>query len=371
MPTRCDHLLICSISARSLAQSAVRGGWRPLVIDVFADQDTRAAATQVRQVPLAGFVFDEQALSSVVETLPPSRLIYGAGLESNPDLLTTISSRHRLCGNAPKVLRRVRSPRPFFDLLTDLNIPHPEVSHAPPRDAEDWLLKDLSGSGGLHVRPWDGKAEPGACGYFQRRLHGQAMSTLFIADGSKSKLIGVNTLRAPLAGSFAYTGGISRASSPQHAHGQIVDTIDKLTSSLGLRGLNGLDFICEDDEIFVLELNPRPTATCELYDPDTEGGLVALHLHACTGELPRSDCFRHGDVRGHAIVYAPSPVCIRKGFQWPVWCRDIPVQGAKIVTGEPICSLHAEDRDSRTVEMLLHTREQEILSALGMVRRSA
>jgi hypothetical protein len=45
-------VLIVAISARALTSSARRGGYRPLVTDMFGDQDTLDAAHAHRRLPV-------------------------------------------------------------------------------------------------------------------------------------------------------------------------------------------------------------------------------------------------------------------------------------------------------------------------------
>ena len=49
--------------------------------------------------------------------------------------------------------------------------------------------------------------------------------------------------------------------------------------------IDNLDFIMRRGRWLALELNPRPTATFELNDPDYPGGLFSWHLRACRGSL--------------------------------------------------------------------------------------
>ena len=52
-----------------------------------------------------------------------------------------------------------------------------------------------------------------------------------------------------------------------------------------LAGLNSVDFLVADDAVWLLEINPRPGATLDIFEPDG-GSLFALHVQACGGVLP-------------------------------------------------------------------------------------
>jgi hypothetical protein len=122
-------------SGRMLAQSACRGGWRPWVIDAFADVDARACAQGFVQVTMdgAGSMNALDLLTGLsLLPAPGADLVYGAGMESMPGLLRRLSANYRVVGNTPEVLGAVRDPRRFFAVLDDLGIPHPGIRFAPP-----------------------------------------------------------------------------------------------------------------------------------------------------------------------------------------------------------------------------------------------
>ncbi|HVQ11088.1 MAG TPA: aldehyde oxidase, partial [Methyloceanibacter sp.] len=88
-------LLLAAISARSLAQSARRAGFTSLVADFFADTDTQQVAHACRKLA-GGFERGMRwgrlgrALDALAERAPSpiAGLVYGAGFEDRPELLT-------------------------------------------------------------------------------------------------------------------------------------------------------------------------------------------------------------------------------------------------------------------------------------------
>jgi predicted ATP-grasp superfamily ATP-dependent carboligase len=134
-----------------------------------------------------------------------------------------------------------------------------------------------------------------------------------------------------------------------------------VVAETGLIGLNGLDFIHREGRWFVLELNPRPTATFELYDPDYPDGLFDWHLRACRGELPERAATCRA-VRAHAVVYATSAGRTGPRFDFPDWCRDIPLPGTPFSPGDPVCTVHAAATTAHRAVALLRRRH-------GMVER--
>jgi predicted ATP-grasp superfamily ATP-dependent carboligase len=143
---------------------------------------------------------------------------------------------------------------------------------------------------------------------------------------------------------------------------RIARLLDDLVQASGLVGLNGLDFILADETPFVLEINPRPTATIDLYDADVEGGLLALHLRACGGEMPEIPGARLA--RAHAIVYAGVALRVPVGIEWPEWCTDLPEGGSAIPVGAPVCSVHAQAATSAEAHELVLARQGRMEDSL-------
>lgn len=386
-----DHkdLIIVAQSARALAQSARRGGWRPLVADAFADVDTKAAAHHSVQVAMEEDGLNERQLLDALGSLPGAvaDLIYGAGPESAPLLLERLSKHYRIIGNAPGVVRSVKDPRTFFQILKSLAIPFPETRFEPPTAGTGaWLTKRARGAGGGHIRWWNGAPVGIDTHYFQRYQPGPAMSVLFVADGGRAQMIGYNTQwrGAPGAPPFTYAGAINRARLTRMQREALAGYVGALTRVFGLRGLNGLDFILHRGAPLVLEVNPRPTATCELYEPETREGMVALHVRACSGQLEPASTIRHFKVRAHAIVYAQTPYHAPQDAspdssmdaQWPPWCRDRPRSGSNIAAGDPVCSVHAQSDDIEGddiegdafdfVQQQIRARRQSVLTSFNL-----
>lgn len=358
--------LIAAVTGRALAASASRAGHRVIVLDCFADRDTSAFATECRSVVAAHRLgFDRRALLAAAQAvIVGSRcagLVYGSGFEGCPGLLSGLTQGLRLYGNAPAVVAAVRDPGGFFGLLDRLGIHHPEVRLAPPADGAGWLVKRAGGAGGAHVRP-AGRRAVGADGYYQRLSPGRVLSVLFLANGRRACIIGFNeqwTAGARPTLPFLYGGAISGISLPRAVKLDIRPKLDALVAATGLVGLNGLDFLLQDEQWSVLELNPRPTATMELYDPDYPRGLFDWHLRACNGELPVRAATPRA-IRAHAVVYATGNASLSVGSTLPEWCRDVPRPGTSFAAGEPVCTVHAAASDAERTSLLLRRRRTQL-----------
>jgi len=359
-------LLIVAVTGRALAASAAKSGHRVVVLDLFADRDTRAVASACRPVASPhGLRFDQRALLRAATAMAPSAgLVYGSGFEGRTGLLARLVRDRALYGNRPETVAAVRDPARFFPLLDRLGLGHPEVRLTPPRATAGWLVKRAGGAGGAQVafagaRP----VRPGD--YYQRLVTGPSLSATFLGDGRRACLLGINRQwTAPRPGlPFLYGGAVGGIRLPFRIRREIQAGLDTLVEATGLVGLNGLDFILGPREWLVLELNPRPTATFELYDPDYPRGLFDRHLRACLGELP-SRAARPRAVRAHAVVHATA-AGRDAGVEFPAWCRDLPMPGTSLRPGDPICTVHASGANVERALVLLRRRHLAIGQALS------
>lgn len=369
LPAEDGLLLILAASGRSLAASARRAGFRPLVLDAFGDADLAELALSERVGVDEHLGFEADALAAALERMVPADavadVVAGSGFEDRPALLARLARRHRLWGNVPATVARAKDPAQFFPLLDRLGIPHPQVSLVPPI-GEGWLEKRIGGSGGHHVRPAAPPAlQPDSphCCYWQRRGEGRSMSALFLADGRRARVVGISQhLERGGAHGYGWRGAIGDIELPQGLARTLAAELEALTEALGLVGLNGIDFLLDGPRHAVLEVNPRPTATVELYDR-AGAHLFAWHLAACRGELP-SALPREPGHHGLAVVYARNPVAIPAGMAWPAWCVDRPRDGSLVATGAPLCTVLARGVSPVETARLLTERETAVLNHL-------
>lgn len=375
-------LLIVSTSGRALAQSAARGDYRVTVLDGFCDADTRAVASCIR-VGLTDRGLDADRVRLEAGRLHAQEagagLVYGSGLEGAPQTLAWMAERFRLIGNQPGVLELLADPSRFFGLLDGLGIPYPqslpEPPPAPPPAGDDsrWLLKEAGTSGGLGVRSWrHGDPRPARPHYFQRFIEGPLVSLVFIADGADMEVIGVSRPRTTTIDgppSFHYGGAVGQSPLSAARRARIEDWAADLVRVLGLRGLNNLDLVLHLGEPLLLELNPRPSATLDLYEPQCPHGWIRGHVRASLGDLRWALRDRRvpGSQRipGQRVVYAPEFLVIPPRLSWPTWCHDRPVAGSRIAPGSPLCTLSASGSDAAQTERRLLERERRILDLVG------
>jgi uncharacterized protein len=368
-----DPLLIVANWARPLAQSAHRAGIRTVALDLFADAHTRryarAAASIASRLDALRIDFAKAASVSRALAADCRALVYGAGFEAEPEQIARIAGERTVFGNNARCVRLVKHPARFFGLLDEIGLPHPETCMQPPRSGEGWLVKHIGDQGGAHVRAFARAAftaQPQAEGrYFQRYVAGTPCSVLFLADGRRARVIGWNEQLVEAVGDapYCYGGAIGDIALPPRVHADVRAKLDAVAQRSGLLGLNSLDFILQDEAYFVLEINPRPSATMDLYDADCPGGLLAWHIEACRGNLSDAPLAAHAP-RGHAVLYARRDAIVPDDFDWPAWCSDTEAPGTTLPMGAPVCMVHAQDADARAVNALLAQRVRVLRAAL-------
>ena len=331
--------------------------------------------------------FNADALLAAINTLDLSYFagfVYGSGFEAQPQLLAKISSLLALIGNSAETIAAVKTPAIFFAKLQQLEISHPQVmSTLPDNDFDDFVIKYAGGCGGTHIRPVNADChELPAHYYCQQKLSGRPVSLLFLANGHDIDVIGFNEqwLNPSDQSPYRYGGAVSNADISAGVQRQLIAAAKKLTVEFGLLGLNSLDALLQtsavpdhDEKIAVLEINPRLSATVDLY---RQQNLFARHVQACLPPYsfsPPDDSRHDVDVphMAHAIVYAEFDVELMMPIAWPDWVLDNPLQspnqlisGLKIKSGAPVCTVIAYASDAETAKNMAQSRVKIIHNLL-------
>jgi uncharacterized protein len=279
-----------------------------------------------------------------------------------------------------------RSPFTLLRLLHAANLPIPEVRSG---DAElpdycRWLRKPLAGSAGFGIRFVDRPStEENDRFYHQEFIPGTPMSASYVAlrDGTRllgvtEQLIGESWLNAP---AFRYCGNIG----PIHLSSTARDTLiligEVIALGCGLRGLFGIDFMLRDEIPWLVEVNPRYTASMEILERFSDVPYLALHRAAFESIDLTSLSWPYGGFGfvGKAILYAPSPLKFPDDGPWihsitqPLdWISlsdfaDIPKPGDEIEEGWPVMTLFARGESVLDCRKRLQERTKELKRIFG------
>lgn len=386
-----QSILIIALSARPFVAAAKRAGYVVTAIDAFADRQTVELADTTIIVDVGYYGFNAEALLNAVSKLDASQylgFVYGSGFEAQPALLQKVADIIPLIGNAPATVRAVKNASDFFAALTRCDIAHPRVCDTLPASHHQdvYLRKFTAGCGGTHIKmAVSADAVLDVNHYYQQHIDGRAISLLFIANSKEIEVVGFNEqwLSPSAIMPFRYGGAVSRIVLAQAIQQQLISAAKKLTLEFGLLGLNSLDAIVRDDVAYVLEINPRLSATVDLYAADInqanmkkaglyesdEINLLDWHVQVNlkSSNLKRSISPGIGALnvstpsKAHAIVYAASDMAVSATFEWPSWVVDNPHHATqhkmmKILAGEPVCTVLAHAEHADEAKQLAHSR---------------
>jgi len=350
-------LVVAGLGVRALAESALQGGWNVFALDLFGDRDTRRACVDWRPIgDPSSLRIDPAALAEGLEAAARAPGVIGwvpgGGFEGAPALLEAGAEGLPCIGPTADLMRRVRDPRVFFGALDAFGLAHPPVVFAPPEHRAGWLAKRAGGSAGLHVVDAAAlgaeREAPPADLYFQREQAGTPMSALFLADGRNAVIVAINRLLVDARDGrrHVYAGALGPVVAPD-IEVQAARALAALVPEFGLRGLASLDFVVdEQDRAWLLEVNPRPSATMMLHADAWPSGLVRAHVNAVGGRLPATPPRRRPGIRANRIVFAERAcevdASLSDALAASTHCHDVPAPGSHFPAGAPVCSVSAD-----------------------------
>jgi uncharacterized protein len=339
------RVLVVAVSARMLAQLASADGHEVTALDRFGDVDLRAVACR------SGTANSNDALAELAARVDVDAVVYGAGFENRPDLVARMAAGRELLGTPAQLLGPVREPGAVAAAARAAGARAPETRSidelpvAAGVQRGDWLRKPLRSGGGRGVRAWAG-GRLAATEILQRRIAGLSCSAVAIGDGRRAALLGLTEQLHRRPG-FGWMGNVSP---PRLPHGQVAEldgqlraVCDEVVARFGVRGAFGVDAVWDGHHAWVLEVNPRPPASLELFGPGP------FEAHVCgarsvglpiAGTPPATRC-----AKVKLVLFADRDLCAPDPDWWPAGLvRDIPRGGEIIRRGAPVCTLVSVDR---------------------------
>ncbi|MCG8449533.1 MAG: ATP-grasp domain-containing protein [Pirellulales bacterium] len=329
-------IAVVGASARAAAFSLLRLGCHVVAADLFADADLskHCSATRIDAYP--------EGFADWLRQTRCDGWLYTGALENYPDLVDKLAAIRPLLGNSGDPLRRVRDPLQLQEVLRQEDFPFPEtrVAFADVPSEGRWLGKTYQGSGGAGVGPTDGAV------YHQRFLAGTPLSAIFYGNRLARvtrQLVGESWTGAA---EFQYCGSIGPWPVPASFEAQLVRLGRVLCEEFQLVGWYGVDLICADNSWWVIEVNPRYTASVEIVERSQEEA---------------------GAFWGKSILFAKKRLKIGAelsdslieqtgSFTWP-HLADIPVAGTDIAPGQPVLTAFAR---AQTVEAVIAELQRRV-----------
>jgi predicted ATP-grasp superfamily ATP-dependent carboligase len=336
-------------------------------MDMFGDIDTRS---QSNFHPLNDYPTD--CLSLLSDVRPDAICVTGA-MENHYSILQELTTRATLLAPAVDQIARLRDPANLQSVLTNSNWQYPRTfasNEHLPDDETLWLKKPIASAAGQGIHAFDSNnlssLEPTKI--IQERISGRNISVSFLMHPARTDLLGCTEQllghRELQASEFQYCGSIG----PLH----IAPSINKKLQELGeflqheysLRGLIGVDLILDDDQLWLIEINPRYTASMELFESQFNRSMIQLHLDSFSKNPATFTRIDHaGRHYGKAVLFARETTQIPNEFQ-PIWqaalkCQqptvaDLPPIGAIVQAGHPLFTIFAHSKSTAETREKLH-----------------
>ena len=220
-----------------------------------------------------------------------------------------------------------------------------------------FILKPLQGSGGYDINLLNNDENIELNGdkfIMQEYVTGINVSSSVLASEDESKTI-VNSRLLTMndfgnENSFIYIGNILPLTDKSIMAnvddiGKVTDemrtTSENLIDKFGLVGSNGVDYILNDDGLYVIEVNPRIQGTFECVERTFGINMLDAHIKACQGriiDMPKAKCYTY-----KKIIYSPtrikySPLDLDNIY-------DLPHVGSITEKGEPLLTIIDDDTD--------------------------
>lgn len=331
----------------------------------------------------------------------------GGATENHSELAERIGANYFWCGVVGSPLRSLRDPEILFQLAHQVGLQAPlTYTHKTHPDRQSfallqnelgknpqWLWKSSDKGGGLGVSDLRSEAElayffsASTSGYLQERIEGISYgATIIISANGSAQFVGasrlltasdqveqieitkdndrhwvkaVHTSRLPRTDyPYLFAGAIGPCLLPADVITKLKQLAELAHANFGIKGWFQVDFILDAlGQAWVLEVNPRWSATMEIYERSLGISLSAAHLRAWGIEV--ADTHTNGTSTGEVcwkdVTYAQSDFLWHAGHQrsvealnaaqisqtnWPL-IADIPNGQQSFAPNMPVFSLIA------------------------------
>lgn len=362
-------LLIIGASARAAVASARQSSWTIHAMDMFGDIDTRSHSNFHR---LNDYPYD--CLSLLSDIQPDAICVTGA-MENHPRVLQTLTTRATLLAPAVDQIARMRDPSNLQSVLTKNNWQYPRTFSANeylPSDKTLWLEKPIASAAGQGIHAFDNTdlCSLETTRIVQERIPGRSISASFLMHPARTELLGCTEQllgqRELYASEFQYCGSIGPLAIAPTINKKLLELGQFLQREYSLHGLIGVDLILHNKQLWLIEINPRYTASMELFESQFNRSMMQLHLDSFSKHPATFTRVDHANTHfGKAVLFARETTQIPIEFQ-SIWqaalncpqptVADLPPIGAIVQAGHPLFTIFAHSKSTTETRAKLHQR---------------
>jgi len=319
-------VLVAGFNTRPLVYSLCRAGYDVYAVDFFGDLDlypfVKDCLILTKKLSvnydLAKSNYSEYLSLLILELLDKypdiKYLIIGSGLDDGIEeralILKDINrKKYKIfnLNNELEAIKKSRNTEFIFNLLIKFgyDVPRTVSFHEDKSKVNKleypFILKKKSGSGGTNVYKIRNESDLtlninliNREGFIpkdwliQEYIEGNPVSCTTISNGVESEVISVNHqiigdnkyLNAPKE--FMYCGNVVPANVFAEERKLIVDISLKLSTELGLKGINGFDFVLKNHYPYLIEINPRIPGSIRASEEALNVNLLDLHIKSFT-----------------------------------------------------------------------------------------
>ena len=329
-----EKLLLIGINTRSMLNSALKLNYDIFSTSYFSTSDT----PQITNQKIILEEKDNESCGSFEENFSSSRI-----LEISKDFIDEVdhiipisgvspnefskSDRKKILGN--KNVENIENKYEFYKKIKDeFNTPETflikdvdeaiEISKNKPE--VKYILKPLKGSGGYDINILDNNSSfqlnDGEDYILQEYVEGINLSSSILGSRDMKKTIMNSRLLTEndfeKNNSFLYIGNILPLTSEsiltnvkdiEKINNEMIQTSTDLAYKFDLIGSNGVDYILNENGLYVIEINPRIQGTFECIEKSLEINMLDAHIKACQNEIieiPQAKYYSY-----KKIIYSP------------------------------------------------------------------
>ena len=366
-----EKLLLIGIDTRSMLNSALKLDYTIFSTSYFSTSDTQVIENQKiilkEEDGQSCGVFEEKFDSKHI-------LEISADYIDEVDYIIPISGvspsdfskkdRKKILGNRnvddiedkfrfyKKIKDEFLTPETFYvsdiDEAREINKTYPETK---------FILKPVQGSGGYDINLLNNDSNivfNDKKFMIQEYISGINVSSSLLADGDDAKTIINSRLLTEndfeKNNSFIYVGNIlpltdesilANIEDIAKINESMNATSENLACKFNLVGSNGVDYILNDDGLYVIEINPRIQGTFECAEKSLGINMIDAHIKACQGEIievPEAKYYSY-----KKIIYSPTRMKYEKIDLDNIY--DLPHIGSITEKSEPLLTIIDRDRD--------------------------